>query len=81
MSSSKRGVAKKISDLEPRAVYIQCNGNALNLSAGDTLKQCKVMINSVEATREITKLNKHSTKRWNFSETKGHPACRKYPSH
>ena len=54
MSSSKSGVAKKISDLEPRAVYTHCYGHALNLAAGDTLKQCKVTKDSLETTREIT---------------------------
>ena len=63
MSSSKSGVAKKISDLEPRAVYTHCYGHALNLAAGDTLKQCKVMKDSLETTREITKLIKYSPRR------------------
>ena len=31
-------------DLEPRAVYTYCYGHALNLAAGDTLKQCKVTL-------------------------------------
>ena len=43
MSSSKCGVAKRIHDLEPRAVYLHCYGHALNLAAGDTLKQSKLM--------------------------------------
>ena len=60
MSSSKRGVAKMISELEPRAVYTHCYGYAVNLAAGDTLKQCKVMKDSLETTREITKLIKYS---------------------
>ena len=63
MSSSKSGVAKKISDLEPRAVYTHCYGHALNLAAGDTLKQCKVMKDSLETTWEITKLIKYSPRR------------------
>lgn len=39
MSGSKNGVAKRIGDLEPRAVYTHCYGHALNLAASDTLKQ------------------------------------------
>ena len=38
MRSSKCGVAKRICDLEPRAVYTHCYGHALNLAAGDTLQ-------------------------------------------
>ena len=63
MSSSKRGVAKRISDLEPRAVYTHCYGHALNLAAGDTLKQSKLMKEALETTREITKLIKYSPRR------------------
>ncbi len=33
MKGSKGGVATKISELEPRAVYIHCNGYSLNLTA------------------------------------------------
>ena len=60
MSSSKCGVAKRICDLEPRAVYMHCYGHALNLAAGDTLKRSKLMKDALETTREITKLIKYS---------------------
>lgn len=40
---------------QPRAVYTHGYGYALNLAAGDTLKHCKVMKDSLETTREITK--------------------------
>ena len=63
MSSSKCGVAKQVSDLEPRAVYIHCYGHALNLAAGDTLKQSKLIKDALEVTREITKLIKYSPRR------------------
>ena len=59
MSSSKRGVSKLISDLEPRAVYIHCYGHALNMAASDTLKQSKLMKDALEITWEITKLIKN----------------------
>ena len=38
MSSSKLGVAKRISELESRALYTHYYGHALNLAAADTLK-------------------------------------------
>ena len=60
MRSSKCGVAKRICDLEPRAVYTHCYGHALNLAAGDTLKQSKLMKDALETTWEITKLIKYS---------------------
>jgi len=63
MSSSKCGVAKRISELEPRAIYTHCYGHTLNLAAGDTLKQSKLMKDALETTREITKLIKYSPKR------------------
>lgn len=57
ISSSKHGVSKKISDLEPRAVYTHCYGHAFNLAAGNTLK---IMKDALETSREITKLIKYS---------------------
>ena len=63
MSSPKSGVAKRIADLEPRAVFTHCYGHTLNLAAADTLKQCKLMREALETTREITKLIKYSPRR------------------
>lgn len=59
MSTSKRGVAKLIQDLEHRALYTHCYGHALNLAADDALKQCKLMKDALEMTRE-TKLIRYS---------------------
>ena len=61
--STKCGVAKRICDLEPRAVHMHCYGHALNLAAGDTLKRPKLMKDALETTREITKLIKYSPRR------------------
>lgn len=63
MSGCKSGVAKRITDLEPRALYIHCYGHALNLEAGDAIKQSKLMQDALDTTREITKLVKSSPKR------------------
>ncbi len=63
MSGSKSGVAKRISDLEPRAVFTHCYGHALNLAASDTLKRSKLMKDALDTTREITKLIKFSPRR------------------
>ena len=63
MSSSKRGAANRISYLEPRAVYTHCYGHALYSAAADTLKQSKLMKDTLDTTREITKLIKYSPRR------------------
>ena len=63
MSGAKSGVAKRISDLEPRAVYIHCFGHSLNLAASDTIKNSQIMRNSLSTTHEITKLIKCSPRR------------------
>lgn len=57
MSGSKSGVAKQISDLEPRAIFTHCYGNVLNLAACDTIKKSKVMRDALDTTHEITKLS------------------------
>lgn len=63
MRGIKTGVAKCISDKEPRAVFTHCYGHALNLAVGDTVKQSKVMKSSLETVYEISKLVKKSPKR------------------
>ena len=45
MAGSRRGIAKRISEIEPRAYFTHCYGHALNLAACDTLKKSKVMMN------------------------------------
>ena len=63
MSGTKSGVAKKVCDTEPRAVYMHCYGHALNLACSDTIRQCKLMRDALNTTREITKLVKKSPRR------------------
>ena len=62
----------KISEVEPRAVFSHWHGHALNLAAGDALKQCRVMRDRLHATQEITKLVKYSPRReevfWKLKE-------------
>ena len=54
MSGPRSGVAKRISDLESRAVYTHCY---------DTIKSSKVMQEALDITGQITKLVKLSPKR------------------
>ena len=56
MKGGKGGVAKQISDLQPRAVYTHCYGHSLNLAASDTLQESKLMKDALHTTYEITKL-------------------------
>ena len=62
MSGIRNGVAKHISDREPRAVFTHCYGHVLNLAVSDTVKKSKVMKSSLETVNEISKLIKKSPK-------------------
>lgn len=63
MAGKKSGVAVKLQKDEPRAIYTHCYGHSLSLACGDSIKQCKVMRDSLEITHEITKLIKKSPRR------------------
>ena len=63
MSGTKSGVAKRICDLEPRAVFMHCFGHSLSLAASDAIKQSKLMSDALRTTHEITKLIKYSPPR------------------
>ena len=63
MSGLKSGVATRLSEEEPRAIYTHCYGHALNLACSDTIKQCMLMRDALDTTHEITKLIKKSPRR------------------
>lgn len=63
MAGTKAGVAKRITDMEPRAVFTHCYGHALNLSVGDTIKQSAAMRDCLDTCYELIKLIKFSPKR------------------
>lgn len=71
MSGAKSGVAKRIQDEEPRAVYTHCYGHSINLAICDAVKQSRIIKSVLEMTHEITKLVKYSP-RWEgiFKELK-----------
>lgn len=60
MAGSKSGVATKISQKESRAVFTHCYGHALNLACFDSVKKYKLLNDTLETSREITKLIKFS---------------------
>ena len=43
MAGKKSGIATQIRKLEPRALYTQCYGHALNLTCNDSIKDCKLI--------------------------------------
>ena len=63
MSGGKGGVAKKILDEEPRAIYTHCYGHALSLACSDAIKGCKLMRNALDTSYEIVNLIKKSPRR------------------
>ena len=63
MAGARSGVSTKLLSEEPRALYTHCYGHTLNLACADTVKQCKLMRDSLDTTYEITKLVKKSPKR------------------
>ena len=63
MKGHRAGVAKVISDLEPRAVYTHCFGHSMNLAVCDSVRACLTLKNTLEIVREITKLIKFSPRR------------------
>ena len=63
MAGARGGVAAKIQQLEPRAVFTHCYGHALNLSVSDTVKQSVAMRDCLDTCYEIIKLIKFSPMR------------------
>ncbi|XP_068213841.1 zinc finger MYM-type protein 1-like [Palaemon carinicauda] len=60
MSGRKSGVATQLENIESRALYMHCYGHSLTLACQDAIKQNKLMRDTLDDTREITKLIKKS---------------------
>ena len=63
MKGIRSGLVPRIQELESRAVYTHCYGDSINLAANDALKSSKLLKDSLDMTREITKLIKYSPRR------------------
>ena len=63
MAGATVGVAVKIQELEPRAVFTHCYGRALNLAVCDTITNLPRMKDCLDTYYEIVKLIKFSPKR------------------
>eukprot|EP00117_Sycon_ciliatum_P039495 scpid76784/ scgid29186/ len=63
MSGCKSGLAKVLSDVEPRALFTHCYGHALNLGVGDMIRLSAIMQDALDVVAEISKMLKKSPKR------------------
>ena len=63
MAGAKAGVAARIAQKEPRAVYTHCFGHALNLAVSDTVRRCQLIQGCLDTSFEVVKLIKFSPKR------------------
>ena len=48
MAGARSGVATQLLQEESRALYTHCYGHALNLACSDTVKQCKLMRDTLD---------------------------------
>ena len=56
-------MAAKVQVMEPKAVFIHCYGQALNLAVSDTIKKCVMLKDCLDTCYELVKLIKWSPKR------------------
>lgn len=63
MSGAKTGVATRIKEEEPHALYTHCYGHATNLACSDSIRQVRVVKDAHDTVHEITKLVRNSPKR------------------
>ena len=63
MKGHKKGVATQILQEEGRALYTHCYGHSLNLAIADTVREIKLLQDTLDTTSEISKLLKYSPKR------------------
>ena len=60
MAGCRTGVASQILSIVSRALYTHCYRHFLNLDMCDTIKQCKLTLDALDAAYEISKLIKFS---------------------
>ena len=63
MSGRRSGVAARIQQEEPRALYVHCMGHSLNLAVQDTSCSVKVMADTFDTVLELAKVFKYSAKK------------------
>ncbi len=60
MAGFKSGVATRLLQEEPKALYTHCYGHAQNLACGDMIKQIKLLKGTLDTTYDLIKLIKYS---------------------
>ena len=63
MLGHKTVLAKRIQDVQPNAHSTYCHGHSLSLSVKDTVKNCKLLLNTMDTAKEVVTLIKFSLKR------------------
>ena len=63
MQGCRKGLAVKILQEEPRALYTHCYGHSLNLACQDVIRSIKSLKNALDVVFELSKLLKFSSKR------------------
>lgn len=53
MSGSNSGVAKRISDLESRAVFVHCSGHSMNLAVQDAARNVHLIRDTIEFVKDV----------------------------
>lgn len=69
MRGEKNGLKSRILEKNSKALYVHCNGHALNLAVQDGIKSLPFMRDALDTTYEITKLIKRSPKRESLLNT------------
>ena len=63
MLGRNTGVAKRIQDVQPKAHSTRRHGHSLSLSVKDTVKNYKLLLNTMDTAKEVVTLIKFSPKR------------------
>lgn len=63
MAGSNSGLAIRIQSEERKVLYTHCYGHSLNLAVCHTVKNCRVLQDTLDTTFEIGKVLKYSPKR------------------
>ena len=63
MAGYKMGVATRLLQEQPKALYSHCYGHALNLAYGDMTKQIKVLKDALNTAFEMVRFIKYSSQR------------------
>ena len=63
MTGSKSGVATRIKELNFKCLFTHCYGHALNLAVGNFMRREKLLSETLDVIKEITKLVKNSPQR------------------